>query len=76
MLICETINQATRLHDKPVFKQDQPSCFGFLSSPTYIFRKEWNQLPVQLRCIDDYSIVKTRSNRYFWEAYFNLPQNL
>lgn len=67
----ECSSQSTRLHDGPVYKQDQPSNIGFLKSPTFLFRKEWNQLPAQIRCIEDYDIFKIRCKRHFWELYFN-----
>lgn len=63
----------TRLHDGPIFRQDIPSCVGFLKSPSYLFRKEWNDLPVQIRGIDDLYVFKAKVKKYFYDAYFNLP---
>lgn len=61
----------TQSRDRPIFKQDQPSYVGYPKSPSYLYRKEWNDLPVQIRCIDDMSIFKLKAKKYFLDIYFN-----
>lgn len=56
----------TRYRDGPIFKQEQPSNVTYLKSCYYMCRKEWNSLPVQIRCIDD---VKSCIKKHFWDIY-------
>lgn len=67
----DNVDLGTRSRGGPLFKQDQPSNVGYLKSHSYLCRKEWNSLPVELRCIDDLSVFKTRVKKYYLDIYFN-----
>lgn len=59
----------TRTNVGPIFKIDQPGSSRFANSTAYILRKEWNELPVGVRTIDDFEHFKMVIKRYMKGEY-------
>lgn len=60
----------TRTSSGPIFKIDQPNS-SFLKSTAYLLRKEWNELPVRIRTIDDPEHFKMVIKRYMRGEYYD-----
>lgn len=60
----------TRLMDGPVFHMDVPRSDYFRRSTSYESRRLWNNLPSEIRRIDNYDVYKLRIKMYFNTIYF------
>lgn len=62
-------NMLTRASAGPILAVEYPRSNKFLNSTSYRLRREWNELPRNLRQIDDYEHFKLSLKRYYREEF-------
>lgn len=75
-LLTRSLGSYTRSFDGPTFIQSRPSTDWYRRSISYISRKEWNALPVYIRCISETRKFKKELKLLYYHRYFQSIDDL